>query len=307
MWAMKIGILSFKALSGQASKEEIRLKKAARELGHTARIFRSARFQLVYDGSSKRLLYDGKLFPKYDVMITRPSVIREVDLSISIIRQMEMMGMQVFNSSSSILDAKNKLKTAQILAHYNIPVPKTVVVRWSQYVDDAVKLVGGMPVIVKTPFGSYGQGVTIVESKRGLKSTLDWKENIMYMIQEFVKYSKGQDIRVFVVGGKIVGTMMRKARKGEFRSNIELGGKSSIVEITEEEKDIALRAVQALDLDYGGVDLIRSKNGPVVLEVNSNPGFKELEKATGVDIAGIIVEYAIEYAKRAPVFGKNGG
>ena len=129
----------------------------------------------------------------------------------------------------------------------------------------------------------------------------------MYMIQEFVKYSKGQDIRVFVVGGKIVGTMMRKARKGEFRSNIELGGKSSIVEITEEEKDIALRAVQALDLDYGGVDLIRSKNGPVVLEVNSNPGFKELEKATGVDIAGIIVEYAIEYAKRAPVFGKNGG
>jgi len=302
---MKIGILSFKALSSQASPEEIRLKKAARALGHTSRIFRSARCQLVYDGTSKRLLYDGKLFPKYDVMITRPSVLKDVTLSVAIIKEMEMMGMPVINSHSSILDAKNKLKTTQILAHYNIPVPKTVIVRWQDYVDQAVKLVGGMPVIVKTPYGSYGNGVQIVESKRALKSTLDWRHNIMYMIQEFVKYTKGEDVRVFVIGGKVMGAMIRKAKKGEFRSNIELGGVGSPVEITEEEKDISLRSVQALDLAYGGVDIMRSRNGPVVLEVNSNPGFKELERATGADIAGSIVEYAIDYAKRTPAFATS--
>lgn len=302
---MKIGILSFKALSFKASPEEIRLKKVAQEMGHTARIFRSAKCQLVYDGTSHRLLYDGKLFPKYDVMITRPSVLRDVNLSISIIKEMEMMGMPVFNRYSAILNAKNKLQTMQILDHYNIPIPKTVVIRFEDYIDQAVKAVGGFPVIVKTPYGSYGNGVTIIESKRGLKSTLDWQMNLMYMIQEFVKYSRGKDIRVFVVGGKVVGAMMRKAVKGEFRSNIELGGVGTVVEITEEERDIALRAVQALDLDYGGVDIIRSKTGPCVLEVNSNPGFKELERATGIDIGGALIEYAVEFAKRAPVFGVN--
>lgn len=304
---MKIGILSFKALSKKASPEEVRMKNVARDLGHTARIFRSGKFQLVYDGTARRLMYDGKLLPKYDVFITRPSVLRDVDLSISIIKQMEMMGIPVFNTYASIIKAKNKLKSMQIMDHYNIAIPRTVIIRSPNYVDMAVKTVGGYPIIVKTPFGSYGNGVTIVESRRALKSLLDWEENIMYMIQEFVKYSRGKDIRVFVVGGKVVGTMMRKAMKGEFRSNIELGGKGSPIEITEEEKVMALNAVQALDLEYGGVDILRGKDGPVILEVNSNPGFKELERSTGADIAGAIIEFAIEFAKKnAPMFGTNG-
>jgi len=228
-------------------------------------------------------------------------------LSVSIIKQMEMMGIPVFNRYNPIIKAKNKLKSMQILDHYNIPIPKTAIIRSPNYIDMAVKAVGGMPVIVKSPFGSYGAGVTIVESKRALKSMLDWELNLMYVIQEFVKYSKGQDIRVFIVGGKVVGTMMRKAMKGEFRSNIELGGKGLPVEITDEEKEISLRSVQALDLEYAGVDILRSKSGPVVLEVNSNPGFKELERSTGVDVAGSIVEFAIDFAKnKAPMFGTNG-
>lgn len=304
---MKIGILSFKAISKKAAPEEIRLKNVAREMGHNTRIFRSGKFQLVYDGTSRRLMYDGKLFPKYDVFIIRPSVLRDVELSVSIIKQLEMMGIPVFNSYESITKAKNKLKTMQIMDHYNMPIPRTVIIRSPDYIDLAVKAVGGFPVIVKTPFGSYGSGVTIVESKRALVSMLDWDNSIMYMIQEFVKYSKGKDIRVFVVGGKVVGTMMRKAMKGEFRSNIELGGIGIPVEITENEKNISLKAVQALDLEYGGVDILRGKDGPVILEVNSNPGFKELERATGVDIAKFIIEYAVEFAKRnAPMFGGNG-
>ncbi len=304
---MRIGILSFKAISSKASREEIRLKNVAKETGHTARIFRSGRCQLVYDGTARRLLYDGKPFPRYDVIITRPSVLRDVDLNISIIKQMEMMGIPVFNRYNPIIKAKNKLKSMQLMDHYNIPIPKTIIIRSSKFLDLAVEAVGGVPVILKTPFGSYGVGVTIVESKRGLKSVLDWENTNMYMIQEFVKYSRGKDIRVFVVGGKVVGTMMRSARRGEFRSNIELGGKGSPVEITEEEKEISLRAVQALDLEYAGVDILRSKSGPVVLEVNSNPGFKALEVSTGVDIAGSIVEFAVEYAKnKAPMFYTNG-
>lgn len=304
---MKIGILSFRALSKKAAAEEIRLKNTAIAAGHTARIFRSGKFQLVYDGTARRLMYDGKLFPKYNVIITRPTVLRDVDLNVSIVKQMEMMGIPVFNRFDSIIKAKNKLKSLQIFDHYNIPIPKTVVIRSPNYIDFAVEGCGGMPVIVKSPFGSYGAGVTIVESKRALKSMLDWEDSNIYMIQEFVKYSRGRDIRVFVVGGKVVGTMMRSACRGEFRSNIELGGKGTPVEITDEEKEISLKAVQALDLEYGGVDILRSKFGPVVLEVNSNPGFKALEVSTGADIAGAIVEFAVEFAKsETPMFATNG-
>lgn len=305
---MKIGILSFKAISNKASKEEIRLKNVAKAKGHVARVFRSGRFQLVYDGTARRLLYDGKLFPKYDVIITRVSVLRDVDLNISIIKQMEMMGIPVFNRYTPTIKAKNKLKSMQILDHYHIPIPKTTVIRSTKYLDLAVKSVGGLPVIIKSPFGSYGAGVTISESKRALKSMMDWENTNMYMIQEFVKYSKGRDIRVFVVGGKVVGTMMRSAGRGEFRSNIELGGKGSKVDITGEEKDIAVKSVQALDLEYAGVDILRSKEGPVVLEINANPGFKALEQYTGIDIATPLIDFAVEYAKsRNPMFYGNGG
>ncbi len=294
---MKIGILSFRAVGRGASKEELELKAVCRELKHTARIFRAGRFQMVYDRKSPWLLYDGKPFPKYDVVITRPSVLDNVDLYASLIEQMEMAGILLFNKYDAILKAKNKVKTMQILDHYDIPIPKTVFVRRADDLKQAAKLVGGFPLIVKQPVGSFGNGVTIIESMRALKSVLLW-DRPMYLLQEFVKYSRGQDIRVFVVNGKVVGSMMRAAMKGEFRSNIELGGKGRPVEISEEEASIALRAIQALDLNYGGVDIMRSRNGVVVLEVNSNPGFKALESATGVNIAKSIVEYAIEFAER---------
>ena len=294
---MKIGILSFRSLSRRASAEALALQKAVRAAGHRCQIFRAKRFQMVYDGHSPWLLYNGKPFKPADVMITRPSVLSNVELHVALIEQMELMGVKLFNSAESILKAKNKLKTMQILDHHNIPVPKTVVIHRGEDLKQAVKFVGGFPVIVKTPFGTFGKGVTIVESMRALKSFLIWNQP-MYLIQEFVKHTRGKDIRIFVVGGKVVGTMMRSAKKGEFRSNIELGGVGEKVEITEEEVSIALRSVQALDLNYGGVDIMRGKGGVVVLEVNANPGFEELEKATGSDIAGAIIDYVVEYAGR---------
>lgn len=294
---MKIGILTFRPVEEKASVEEIELKNIAKSKGHVARIFRSQRFQMVFDKKSPWLLYDGKPFPSYDVIINRPCCLEDVDLHVSLIEQMELAGITIFNRHQPILNAKNKIKTSQILDHFGIPIPRTVVIQRPEDLEQAVKTLGGLPIIVKRPVGSFGNGVTIVESMRALKSFIVWSQP-MYLLQEFVKYSRGKDIRVFVVNGKVVGAMMRCAKKGEFRSNIELGGTGVPVEITEEEKNMALRSVQAIDLEYAGVDIIRSKNGPVVLEVNSNPGFKALERATGVSIASHIVDYAISLAKR---------
>jgi len=298
---MKIGILTFRHVGEKASVEEIELKNTAKAKGHIARIFRSQRFQMVFDKKSPWLLYDGKPFPNYDVIINRPCCLEDVELHVSLVEQMELAGVTIFNRHQPILNAKNKIKTSQILDHYGIPIPKTVVIQRPEDLEQAVKTLGGFPIIVKRPVGSFGNGVTIVESMRALKSFILWSQP-MYLLQEFVKYSKGKDIRIFVVNGKVVGSMMRCAKKGEFRSNIELGGTGVPVDITEEEKNIALRSIQAIDLEYGGVDIIRSKNGPVVLEVNSNPGFKALERATGVSIAGCIVDYAISLASRYATF-----
>lgn len=294
---MKIGILSFRPLEQRASEEELELKKIAIELGHEGRIFRSKRFQMVYDKKSPWLLYNGKPFPKYDVVVTRPSILKNVSMHLALIEQMEMGGTLLFNQYDSIMKAKNKVKTMQLLDDKGIPIPKTVFVNRLDDLKQAADLVGGFPLIVKTPVGSFGAGVTIVESMRALKSFLLW-DRPMYILQQYVKYSKGKDIRVFVINDAVAGSMMRSAKKGEFRSNIELGGVGKPVVITEEEENIALRSIQALGLQYGGVDMMRGENGPVVLEVNSNPGFKELEKATGVKIAKGIIEHAIELAQR---------
>lgn len=294
---MKIGILSFRSPQNRASAEELSMQKEARALGYKCQIYRAKKFKMVYDQKSSWLFYDKKPFKKCSVMITRPSILSDVDIHTSLIQQLEMSGVLLFNKYESILKCKNKIKTMQILDHYSIPIPKTVLVSRPEDLDGAMKLLGGFPVIVKRPVGSFGAGVSIVESMRALKSALLWDQP-MYLLQEFVKYSKGKDLRVFVVNGKVIGTMMREAKKGEFRANIELGAKGKGVEITEEEVSISLRAVQALDLSYGGVDIIRSKNGPVILEVNSNPGFKELERASGVNVAKTLVEYAAECAER---------
>ncbi len=294
---MKIAILSFRPTQKKASVAELRLKKVARERGHICRIFRAQKFKLVFDQQSPWIFYNGKPFPKYDVVLTRPVIREFIELHIALIKQMEMAGMLVFNKHSSIIKAKNKIKTMQVLDHYRIPIPKTVVVHRQEDLANAAKLVGGFPLIVKEPVGSFGVGVTIFESMRALKSALMW-DKPMYLLQQYVKYSKGKDIRVFVVNGKVVGSFMRSARRGEFRSNIKLGGKGKTIEITEEEASIALRSVQALDLNYGGVDIMRGKDGPVVLEVNSNPGFMELESVTGIDVASFLIEHAEELVER---------
>ncbi|MBU1019381.1 MAG: RimK family alpha-L-glutamate ligase [Patescibacteria group bacterium] len=290
---MHVGILSFRPQDGKIAYEESRLVKAARELGYKGKVYRAYDCELYYNGGGPTILYKGKPFPKIDVMIPRVSVLNNVDLSASVVKQLELMGVPVLNSYNSILKAKNKLRTLQIMSHYNLPIPKTVVIGKNEDLKEAIKKVGGAPVIIKSPFGSLGSGVMIVESYRAAVSTVDFFGSKIVLIQEYVKESKGKDTRVFVVGGKVVAAMERTAKKGEFRSNAALGGKGRIVSLDKEYEDLALKASGIMGLDVAGVDILTTKNGPVILEVNSNPGFEELEKATGIDVAKAMVERAV--------------
>ena len=299
---MKIAILLFEP-SGKIPKEATRLVQVARILGHTAKIFRSEKCQMIYEGNKGAIFYDNKPFPYYDVLIPKAGIVRDVDLQIALVKQFQLNGIPVVNRYYAISRAKNKLRTMQILNYYKVPIPNTVIVRDLSYVTSAVlKKLHGPPVILKTPFGSFGKGVAIAESKRAVISALGflWKQggaNII-LLQEYVRESKGKDIRIFVIDNEVVGGMMRLAQKGEFRSNIKLGGDGEKIELTQKEKDVAIKAAKALKLEIAGVDIVRGKKGPLVLEVNANPGFKKLEEVTGIDIARKIIEYAVEKAEK---------
>lgn len=297
---MKIGILSFYP-SRKRDKEALMLKKAAIALGHKAVVFRHTNAQLVFDQNHPRVLYRGKKLPSYDVIIPRASKVNNNDLESAIIKQFELMGVPVFNSFSSIVRAKNKLRTLQVLDHLDISIPRTVVVRKMEYINEAIDKVGGVPVIVKTPYGSLGSGVAIVESKRSLYSALDiiWGSSDLILIQEYIKASKGKDIRVIVVNDKVVAAMERRARKGDFRSNIGQGGSGRMVDLSEEEKEISIQATKALKLQYAGVDLIKDKDHTMVMEVNCNPGLKGISEVSPVDIPTEIIKGAVEFASQS--------
>ena len=294
---MKIGILSFRSLGRITTNEERRIKKAAEILGHTAKIFRTGKCQLLYDGEEESVLYNKKKFPKIDVLIPRASVITNVDIRLSIVKQFQLMGVPVVNEYMPIARAKNKLRTQQILHSLGIPTLRTVVIEDYSALNDAIDAVGGAPVILKDPFGSYGTGVIIVESKRAARSVLDavWvgSGNRIMMVQEYIAESEGCDTRVFVVGDKVIAGMKRSAQAEEFRSNVELGGVTQAVEVSDEYAKIALASTKALGLEVAGVDIIETKDGPAVLEVNGNPGFKALEEVTGIDVATPIIEHAL--------------
>ncbi len=288
---MKIGILSFRPESIPYAEETERLQQEAERMGHTAQIFRSELCQLVYDDKGERVLYEGKPFPKIDLLVPRASILTNVELRLAVVKQFQLMGVPILNNYQAIGRAKNKLRTMQILHSLGIPTPRTVVIKNEAALKGAVEAVGGTPVILKDPFGTFGNGVVIAESLRAAKSVLHSLRKII-LVQEYIEESGGRDTRVFVVGDRVVAAMERSAQAEEFRSNMELGGVASAVEISDEYAKIALASTRAIGLDYAGVDIIETKNGPAVLEVNGNPGFKALEEVSGVNVASAIMELA---------------
>ena len=316
MTKLKVGILDFTGLTSKAKtasstsiKEVQALREEIKKAGCEPRTYKVEKCQLYFHGRKSEILYNNKKIKGCDVLIPRVSVVSaNVDLEISIVKQFQMMDIPVLNEYLPIARAKNKLRTMQILTNKNIPVPTTIVVRKLDYIDDAIKAIGGYPAILKTPFGSYGTGVVIVESRRALYSALDiiWKAGTnIILIQQYVAEADGSDFRAFVVGDRVVAAMQRIAKTGDFRSNLHLGGEARKAELTHEEERLAVRATEALGLHIAGVDLLRSKDGPLVMEVNSNPGFTGLSQISKVNVASEIVDYAIGYAKRHALDVKN--
>lgn len=301
---LKIGILSFVAPEKNKKKliSTVFLQKTAQYRKHTVRIFHNDNFQFFFDSIRPQLLYNNLSFTPPDVMIIRPGTIRNAELELSTVRQLELLKIPVVNHYLPIVRAKNKVRTLQILSHHNIPLPKTVVLHKFDHLDLAIEQIGGFPIIMKTAHGSFGIGVSIIESSRSLRSMVDLLapkfENAVIIMQEYVKEAKGKDIRAFVVDGKIIAAMERKAKRGEFRSNFHRGGSIALADLSQEEKTIALKAVKLVGLDVAGVDIIRTTEGPKILEVNSNPGLEGITEVTGTNVAEYIIRFAEKVVKQ---------
>jgi ribosomal protein S6--L-glutamate ligase len=219
---------------------------------------------------------------------------------LAVLRQFEMLGVFAANESEAIARSRDKLRALQLLSRHDIGIPPTAFAQRREDVRSAIRKVGGAPVVLKLLEGTQGKGVILAESAKSAESVLDamnsLKQNIL--IQAFIEEAAGTDYRAIVVGGKVVAAMERRAVEGEFRSNLHRGGSATGVVLDELQTSTAVHAAEVLGLNIAGVDLIPSKDGPMVLEVNSSPGLEGIEKATGVDVAGSIIDFVVQHAPK---------
>ena len=204
-----------------------------------------------------------------------------------------MMGSYPLNESVAITRSRDKLRSLQILARAGIGLPLTGFAHSLRNTRDLIELVGGAPLVVKLLHGTQGKGVVLAETQKAAETIIDAFRQLGadFLVQEFIKEAGGTDIRCFVIGNKVVASMMRSARPGEFRSNLHRGGTAKLVRLTPEERSTAIRSARKMGLNVAGVEILRSNHGPVVMEVNSSPGLEGIEKATGKDIASMIIEF----------------
>ena len=211
---------------------------------------------------------------------------------VTIVRQFEMMGVLSINSSSAIARSRDKLAALQHLANGGIPMPISGFAHSVDFIEDLINLVGGPPLVVKLLEGSQGIGVVLSETRQAAQSVVEAFRgvNTNVLIQEFIAESYGEDLRCIVLGDRVIASMIRRAVPGEFRSNLHRGGGAVRAELSSDETETALAAVRLLGLRVAGIDMLRSKRGPLVIEVNSSPGLEGIETATGVDVAEALIE-----------------
>jgi ribosomal protein S6--L-glutamate ligase len=298
---MKLAILSRNAKLYSTQ----RLVTAARERGHTVRVLDPLRCYMKIGPGQFHLNYKGKALTGVEAVIPRigASVTR---YGTAVLRQLEMMGAYTPNSSDAILRARDKLRCHQLLAAEGIGLPTTVFGDNPDDTDDLLRMLGKAPHVIKLIEGSQGNGVVLAERLSSSRSVIEAFRGLYanFLVQEFIAEAKGADIRCFVVGEKVVAAMHRQAEPGEFRSNLHRGGQASAARLTPAEKKTALRAAKVMGLEVAGVDLLRSRSGPLVLEVNSSPGLEGIEGATGVDVAGAIISHV--YSRLPPSRGGPG-
>lgn len=275
-----------------------RMIEAAEKRGHNIQVVHTLRCYMDIAAHDPSVHLGGKELPFFDAVIPRIGA-SVTFYGCAVLRQFEMMGSYPLNESVAITRSRDKLRSLQILARAGIGLPLTGFAHSTRNTRDLIELVGGAPLVVKLLHGTQGKGVVLAETQKAAETMIDAfrQLNADFLVQEFIKEAGGSDIRCFVVGNRIVAAMMRSAKPGEFRSNLHRGGTAKLVKLTPEERSTALRSAKKMGLNVAGVDILRSNHGPVVMEVNSSPGLEGIEKATGKDIASLIIQFLENNAK----------
>ncbi len=269
-----------------------RLVEAAEERGHEMDIIDHLKCYINITSHRPAIFYQGNKIEGYDAVIPRIGA-SVTFFGTAVLRQFEVMGVYPLNESVAVARSRDKLRSLQLLARKGIGLPVTVFAHRTGQASHILELLDGAPVVIKLLEGTQGQGVMLGETDKSAESIIQafGKLNAHILVQEFVKEAKGEDIRCLVIGDRVVASMLRKGKEGDFRSNLHRGGSAESIRITPAERSTAVSAAKAMGLNVCGVDLLRSNHGPVVMEVNSSPGLEGVETATKIDIAGKIIQF----------------
>ncbi len=301
---MKIAMLARNA--GLYSHQ--RLKEAAETRGHELHIVNTLRCYMNIASRRPEVYCNGEKLVGYDAVIPRIGA-SVTYYGLAVLRQFEMMGVFPLNESVAIGRSRDKLRSMQLLAREGIGLPVTTFAYDPKQTEEVLQLAGDAPLVIKLLEGTQGIGVVLADSNRSAKSVIEAfrgaKVNIL--VQEFIKEAGGTDIRALVVGGKVVAAMQRTGAEDDFRSNLHRGGSAKTIKISPEERSTAVRAAKTMGLNVCGVDMLRANHGPVVMEVNSSPGLEGVEKATGIDVAGRVIELLEKQAKPGKTKTKGKG
>ena len=285
---MKIAILSRKS----SLYSTRRLVEAAKQRQHHVEVIDYLRCYMNITSNDPRVIFKGRSLEAFDAVIPRIGA-SHTFYGTAVVRQFEMMGKLTLNRSQAISRSRDKLRSLQIMARHGIGLPVTGCAHSTRDVSGLINTVGGPPLVVKLLEGTQGIGVVLAENKAAAESVIEAFRGLKahIIVQEYIEEARGADIRCFVIGGRVFAAMMRSARRGEFRSNLHRGGSAAKIAVSAEERNVAVRAAAAMGLSVAGVDILRSKHGPVVIEVNSSPGLEGIETCTGKDVAGAIIRH----------------
>jgi len=279
-----------------------RLIEAAEARGHEVQILDTLRCTAHLTENGPEVHYHGERLEPPDAIIPRIGA-SITFYGLSIVRQFEAMGVWTLNSAVGITRSRDKLRAHQFLAKKGIALPRTAFAHQADAADDLIRSVGGPPCIVKLLEGTQGVGVVLCETKKAAESVIQAFRGMKayLLVQEFIKEAGGADVRLFVVGDKVIAGMKRQGAEGEFRSNLHRGGSAASIKISPAERRTAIAACKALGLKVAGVDVLQSDRGPLVLEVNSSPGLEGIEKSTGKDVAGSVIQFVEKSLEAKPV------
>ena len=291
---MKIAILS----KGPGNYTTKRLKQVAEERGHFVSVVNYAKCYVTVEKNNPIVYDEAEALTGFDAVIPRIAQ-SYTKYGSAIVRQFEMQGVYTTASSIAINRSRDKFRSYQLLAKAGVGIPKTVFARETADLDDVIEKAGGTPLIIKVARGTHGNGVVLAETKKAAQAVMQafYVEGVSFLVQEFVKESAGTDIRAFVVGSRVVASYKRQSLDDDFRSNLHQGGVGKAIKLTDEEQKTVIKAAKSMNLPICGVDIMRSDKGPLILEINSSPGFG-IERITGRDIATKVIEYIEINAKQ---------